>query len=73
MLQKRKAVVKVEEDPNVKKTVQSTKDADNTEVKPNSKKSDVVDSFPFFYFVFMWWVGVLVIFNSKSQYYALHF
>lgn len=40
-LPKPKIVVKVEADPNAKKTVQSTKNADNTEANPNSKKSDV--------------------------------
>ncbi|RVW42435.1 putative methionine--tRNA ligase [Vitis vinifera] len=42
LLQKPKIVVKLEADPNAKKTVQSTKNADNTEANPNSKKSDVV-------------------------------
>lgn len=41
-LPKPKIVVKLEADPNAKKTVQSTKNADNTEANPNSKKSDVV-------------------------------
>ncbi|XP_010658173.2 uncharacterized protein LOC100251895 isoform X2 [Vitis vinifera] len=40
-LPKPKIVVKLEADPNAKKTVQSTKNADNTEANPNSKKSDV--------------------------------
>lgn len=56
LLQKPKIVVKVEADPNAKKTVQSTKNADNTEANPNSKKSDVVvNSFPFLFFFCVWW------------------
>ena len=57
LLQKPKIVVKVEADPNAKKTVQSTKNADNTEANPNSKKSDVVNSFPFLFFFVCGGVG----------------
>ncbi|RVX03202.1 putative methionine--tRNA ligase [Vitis vinifera] len=46
-IKKPKIVVKVEADPNAKKTVQSTKNADNTEANPNSKKSNVAVPFIF--------------------------